>query len=270
MTNAYDMQVLSAIGKGTNQVRRALEVANQRVGNNYIGARLNTRSGALVNTLTSVKTGQVNADRYIKMYQKPKIRAAFSFAIDGSDSMNYRSGTQAGSYWKECISLLHALHTSCQNIGVDSTSALVMYTYGQEDVPMASSRYRPVTNIIKGLGERWQKENPSKLRQKRCNGGTSIICYGESALDMIAQSDATHRIAFFLTDGEDYEKAYMESMRLQAQSQGIKLVGIGLGVSGDRLPNGISGKSALDIAPRMMEHLVKIIKSNKGVQSDDR
>lgn len=269
MSKAYDQQVLTAIGRGTNKVRRALEVANQKVGQNFIGSRLNTRSSALVNTLTSVRTGQVNRDRYNKMWQKPKVQAAFSFAIDGSDSMNYRNDSPSGNYWKECISLVHALHTSCQSIGVDSTSALVMYTQGRGDVPMASSRHRPVANIIKPLGGRWDKDNPSKLREKRCSGGTSIICYGETALDLISQSNATHRIAFFLTDGEDYEKAYMESMRLQALSQGVKLVGIGLGVNGDRLPNGISGKSALEIAPRMMDHLHKIISTNNTVESND-
>lgn len=269
MSKAYDTQVLASLGRGTNKVRRALEVANQKVGQNFIGSRLNTRSSALVNTLTSVRTGQVNRDRYNKMWQKPKVKASFSFAIDGSDSMNYRNNSPSGNYWKECISLLHGLHTSCQSIGVESTSALVMYTHGQEDVPMASSRYRPVANIIKPLGGRWDKDNPMKLREKRCHGGTSIICYGETALDLIAQSSATHRIAFFLTDGEDYEKTYMESMRLQALSQGIKLVGIGLGVNGDRLPNGISGKSALEIAPRMMNHLHKIISTDKQVGSND-
>ena len=270
MSNKYDREVLSSINRGTNKVRRALEVANQKVGQNYVGARLNTRSSALVNTLTSVRQGQVNRDRYIKMYQKPKVRASFSFAIDGSDSMNYSTNTRAGTYWKECISLIHGLHTACQGIGIDSSSALVMYTYGDESVPMASSRYKPVTNIIKDLNEKWHKDTPDLLRRKRCSGGTSIVCYAESALDMISQSDATHRIAFFLTDGEDYEKRYLESMRLQAQAKGIKLVGIGLGVRGDRLPNGISGGSALEIAPRMMDHLEKIIKSSSGVQSNDK
>ena len=265
MSNAYDTQVLSALGKGTNKVRRALEVANQSAGQHFLGSRLNTRSSALVNTLTSVRTGQVNRDRYHKMYMKPRVRAAFSFAIDGSDSMNYKNSTPSGNYWKECISLIHALHTSCQSIGVDSTSALVMYTYGRDNVPMASTSYKPVANIIKPLGGPWQKENPHKLRQKRCTGGTSIVCYGETAIDLISQSDATHRIAFFLTDGEDYEKRYMETMRLQAMSKGIKLVGIGLGVQGSDLPNGISGRSALEIAPRMMTHLERVIKSNKGI-----
>ena len=270
MPNKYDNLVLSSINRGTNKVRRALEVANQRVGQNFIGARLNTRSSALVNTLTSVRQGQVNRDRYIKMYQKPQVRAAFAFAVDGSDSMNYRKGCPAGTYWKECISLTHGLHTACQGIGVDSASALVMYTYGDRDVPMASSSYKPVANMIKGFGDKWQRDNPDKLRKKRCNGGTSIICYAETALDLVAQSDATHKIAFFLTDGEDYEKAYLESMRQQALAQGIKLVGIGLGVSGDRLPNGISGQSALEIAPRMMDHLEKIIKSSTGVEANDK
>lgn len=270
MPNQYDTKVLSALGRGTNKVRRALEVANQKAGQNFIGSRLNTRSSALVNTLTSVRTGQVNRDRYLHMYQKPQVRAAFSFAIDGSDSMNYTQRSSSGSYWGECISMIHGLHTSCQSIGVDSTSALVMYTYGREDVPMASSSYKPVANIIKGLGDKWQKDTSDKLRKKRCSGGTSIVCYAETALDMVAKSDATHKIAFFLTDGEDYEKAYLESMRLQALSQGIKLVGIGLGVQGSDLPNGISGRSALDIAPRMMDHLEKIIKSSTGINSNDK
>ncbi len=270
MPNKYDNQVLTSINGGSNKVRRALEVANQKAGMNFVGARLNTRSSALVNTLTSVKTGQVNRDRYHRMWQKPQVKAAFSFAIDGSDSMNYRRNCPSGNYWKECVSLVHALHTTCQGLGVDSASALVMYTYGEKDVPMASSKYRPVANIIKGLNDKWQKEYPGTLRSKRCIGGTSIVCYAETALDMIAQSTATHRIAFFLTDGEDYDKVYLESMRLQAQAQGIKLVGIGLGVQGDQLPNGISGTCALDIAPRMMSHLEKIIKSSVGVESNDK
>ena len=63
MPNQYDTKVLSALGRGTNKVRRALEVANQKAGKSFIGSRLNTRSSALVNTLTSVRTGQVNRDR---------------------------------------------------------------------------------------------------------------------------------------------------------------------------------------------------------------
>lgn len=270
MPNPYDKQIQISINSGVNRVRRALEVANQRVGQTQVGVRLNTTSSALINTVTSVKTGLVNQDRYLTEYQKPKVSAAFSFAIDGSDSMNYNCGVPAGSYWKECVSILNALHTSCQSLGVDSTSGLVMYTYGREDVPMASTNYSPVINLIKGIGERWKKDYPDQLRKKRCNGGTSIVSYGEAAIDMLSNSYATHKIAFFLTDGEDYEKMYMESMRLQALSKGIKLVGIGLGVNGDKLPNGISGSSAMDIAPRMMTHLEKIILSNKGVQSDDQ
>ncbi len=270
MPNRYDQDVLSGINRGKNKVRRSLEVANQRAGQTFIGARLNTRSSALVNTVTSVHTGVLNKDRYNKMWQKPQVRAAFAFACDGSDSMNYRTSTPAGTFWRECISLMHGLHTACQGIGVDSASALVMYTYGDLDVPMASSNYRPVANMIKGFGDKWKRDYPDLLRKKKCNGGTSIICYAETAIDLVSQSDADHRIAFFLTDGEDYEKAYLESMRQQALAQGIKLVGIGLGVSGDRLPNGISGSCALDIAPRMMDHLDRIIKSKTGVEANDK
>jgi hypothetical protein len=261
MSISYDQKVLASVSRGGNRVRRALEVANQNADSSYIGARLNTRSGALVNTIASVYQGNVNKDRYIKMYQKPAIRAAFSFAIDGSDSMNYSSGTPGGNYWKECISLVHALHSSCQNMGIESSSALVMYTYGNVDVPMASTRYKPVANIKKEFKRPWVKENCNKLRKVRCGGGTSIVCYGETALDLVSSSEAEHRIAFFLTDGEDNEKCYLESMRLQALTQGIKLVGVGLGRAGSDLPNGICGQSALEIAPRMMGHLEKVIKS---------
>lgn len=271
MSNKYDRELHLHLNKGRNRVQRALQVANQLVGSNYIGSRLNTSSSAMVNTLTSIKSrGVVHKNTFIQMYQKPEVKAAFSFAIDGSDSMNYNQPhTRSGTYWKECISLLHALHMTCQNIGVETCSSLCMYTYGESDVPMASSRYKPVVNMIKGLNERWTKDLPDRLRKKRCSGGTSIVSYGEAAIDMIAQSNATHRIAFFLTDGQDYEKRYLESMRLQALSQGIKLVGIGLGVEGDSLPNGISGHDAMDIAPRMMSHLEALIKSKTGIESND-
>ena len=43
MPNKYDNKVLATINRGTNKVRRALEVANQKAGQNFIGARLNTR-----------------------------------------------------------------------------------------------------------------------------------------------------------------------------------------------------------------------------------
>ena len=271
MPNPYDNQVCASISKGANRVRRALEVANQKVGSHLIGSKLNTRGGALVNTLVSAHRGQINKDRFIRTYQKPKVRAAFSFAIDGSDSMNYQKRyINSGTYWKECISLIHALHTTCQRIGVESSSSLVMFTHGSADVPMASTSVRPVANMIKDFNNNWQKSYPDKLRNKRCNGGTSLISYAETALDMVSQSDATHRIAFFLTDGECSGKRYLESMRLQALNKGIKLVGIGLGVNADRLPNGISGSSALEIAPRMMTHLEKIILSKTGIDSDDQ
>ena len=77
---------------------------------------------------------------------------------------------------------------------------------------------------------------------------------------MVEEIDADHKVAFFLTDGECGTKRYLESLRLQALEKGIKLVGIGLGVKGDGLPNGMTGRSAADIAPSMMDHLCQLLK----------
>ena len=58
-------------------------------------------------------------------------------------------------------------------------------------------------------------------------GGYKPISYAESAIDILNMDGVTHRIAFFLTDGQCNEKQYLESLRLR-QSKGVTLVGIGL------------------------------------------
>ena len=74
--------------------------------------------------------------------------------------------------------------------------------------------------------------------------------------------DVTHRLAFFLTDGECNEKVYLESLRLQAKAKGVTLVGIGLGVDGRDLPNGIDGYSAEEISVKMVDRIVEVLRAN--------
>jgi hypothetical protein len=262
--NSYDKQCNTKLTRNSNRVRRALEEANRKVGESLVGIRLNTRSKALTNTLIYAQSGRENNDRYIKMYRKPKVEASFSFVIDGSASMGHSERVPAGTYWGECVSLLYALHKTVEKLQIASCSAVCHYqdVPFEELAPLSSTDCFPVLSIIKPLNGKWCDKLPNKLRKKKPSSGwTSLVSYAEGAIDMIKTSPARHRIAFFLTDGNSGDKKFLESIRLQALSKGIKLVGIGLGVSGYDLPNGIWGKNALEIAPKMMEHLEKIIKT---------
>jgi hypothetical protein len=102
------------------------------------------------------------------------------------------------------------------------------------------------------------------MKDMKPTGGTSLICYAETAMDMLADSEERYRVAFFLTDGYCNTLRYLESMRQYAEERGIILVGIGFGrgVYGQGLPNEICGADALEVSRHMMDTLVKVLRKS--------
>jgi hypothetical protein len=259
---SYQSEVSNKAQAGANLVRRELAVQNQAPSPTRAGGRLNTN--VLPRTLISARSGYRNKDRYVHPKRKPSVNCAWSFAIDGSDSMSYRNNTPEGNYWKECVALLHALHSSSQKIGVHSQSALVFFegSWNTECAVGSSTNVRPVAKVIKAFHEPWKESYCEPLKRVKMGGGTSLVSYAEVAIDMVRQSNAKKKVAFFLTDGDSRDKVYLESLRRQALWEGITLVGIGLGTSGNRLPNGVTARNAIELAPLLMSHILSVLKGN--------
>lgn len=261
MTQRKTKELMATMNKNANKLRRELEVQNLAEGTHYMGTQLNR--SALVKGVVQAKVHMQPRDLYHKVYRDPDVNAAFSFAIDSSSSMHWNYTPDGTDYWKECHYLLDALHLTLERIGIKTASASAGYSGGYYETKAAgaSTPVTPVAKVYKEFHERWTPSSYKKFTLK-ANGGTCVISWAEVAWQLARESDAQYRMAFFLTDGEDNSaRPYLESMRVQALSEGIILVGIGLGLSGVGLPNGISGRNAEQISAHMLEHLYKIIKA---------
>lgn len=258
----YAKSVTSACLTGINTLRQAMEVANRQRAPRPTGVRLNR--GVFSQTIASAKMGTVNRNRYITDYAKPKVNFAWSFALDGSASMTFsESEMEMGHAWGECVAILHVLHTVSQRLGGKSASALVHYEGSSEDAPIgASLNVTPIASVIKGESDFWKPDYPARLKRVKMGGGTSLVAYAETAIDLVKNIQADWKVAFFLTDGDCSDKKYLESLRLQALAEGIILIGIGIGVSGYGLPNGLNGENASQIAPVMLKHIADTIRSS--------
>ena len=255
----YAKSVASVCLGGINTLRQAMEVANRDQAPRATGVRLNR--SVFSSTIASAKMGTVNRNRYTTDYAKPKVNFAWSGALDGSASMSFGDNTPMGNAWGECVVLLHVLHTVSQRLGGKSASALVHYEGSSEDVPQGSSlAIQPVASVIKGETDFWKQDYPRRLKKVKMGGGTSLVAYAETAIDLVRPMRADWKVAFFLTDGDCSDKKYLESLRLQALAEGIILIGIGIGVSGAGLPNGLNGENASQIAPVMLKHIAETIK----------
>lgn len=258
-----------AIQGGLNKIRRQLEVANQAVGLRPIGVRLNR--SALTRSVVAVNAGYVNKDRYERMYSSPEVSAGFSLVVDMSDSMSYSNniGGSVGNWWNECCLLVDALADGFQRIAVDTAVAGCFYEYNHHTPEGSSTHSSPIIALAKSPHEKWTPDHFKKMKESRPTGGTDLICYAEAALHLARQMDATHKIAFFLTDGQCSTKRFLESLRQQAQAEGIKLVGIGLGLDGSDLPNGVSASSGMEVARKITGHIEKLLKSKTGIEAND-
>lgn len=221
------------------------------------GVTINTKR--LVNGYVGLEKGRIDTKLFTKRKVQNKIKAGFSLASDHSYSL---TGGYWNSYWAEICYLIGGIHSLADRMGIKSVSGLVRFERDYSLEGNYSTPNVPHVSVALDQHTRWKDEYLEQLLSCRPNGGTSLISYAEAAIDMALQlEDVTHRVAFFLTDGDCDEKVYLESLRLQAKSMGVHLVGIGLGVDGTGLPNGIEGRNAVEIAEKMVDCIVEVLKN---------
>jgi len=241
--------------KGSNMVRRALEDYARDKTTYKEGVTFN--QSRMVRGLALAKKGIADKNLYNRRKQVIKVQAGFSFASDHSSSLSWNYSR----YWKEICLLLAGMHDLADKIGVLSTSALVRQRYVNSVRHDCSTSQVPHKIRLLDHNQKWKDSYFQKIHSRKPSGGTSLVCYAESAIQMVREiPNCTHRIAFFLTDGDCAEKIYLESLRQSAAAEGILLVGIGLGIKGEGLPNGISGKSAHEISLKMCHILAQLLK----------
>lgn len=266
MTTKRTKELKIRMGKYGNKLRRMLLEQNSVQGTSVIGVTLNKR--ALVRGYVNSFTGVPTPDLMVKSYADPEVNACFTFAIDSSSSMNWNYAANRESMHKEAHALCDALLLTLGNLGFETAAAGAGMNYDSDSPEGCSTRCTPVAYIYKERHERWTTKSAKERFPKDSNGGTCVVSWAEVAWQLAKESSATYKFAFFLTDGEDDNaKQYMESMRRQALADGVILIGIGFGVQGEGLPNGISSKDTDKIADAILEHICKVIKGGKeGVE----
>jgi len=241
--------------KGSNQVRRALEDYARDHTTYKEGVTFN--NNRMVSGVAKSKRGLIDNKLYNTRKNVIKVQAGFSFASDHSSSLNWHGD------WGQICKLIGGLHDLSDKLNIKSQSALVRFDYDW-DIEGCSSRAIPHMVRLLDHNQKWKDSYLPQIKNIRPKGGTSLISYAEAALRLAREiPDCTHRVAFFLTDGECSEKVYLESLRQSAAAEGIHLVGIGLGVKGKGLPNGIDGRSAEEISLKMCKILTEVIKGKK-------
>lgn len=242
--------------RGSNQLRRILQEEELKKVKSIRGSLLN--GNRLSEGYSLMEAGLEDPYLFKVSKNQPVVKAAFSFACDHSDSLNW-SGTPI-SYWTQLVYLLGGLHKMAHRAGIEASSCLVRQRYDWKLDSSSTSAVPTIHRVLNG-GEPWKDRYYKTLLKYKPNGGTSTICYAESALKLASELDSKIKVAFFLTDGDCYEKEYLESLRQQAEAKGIHLVGIGLGVKSKGLPNGISGRDAVEVSQQVISTLVKVIKT---------
>lgn len=240
-----------------NKLRRVLEDLDRE--NEYWreGVTLNRRR--LAQGYVGLEKGRIDHKLFTKRRIVTKMSAGFALACDHSSSL--RGGFYT-SPWAEICYLLGGIHSLADSLGIKSSSGIVRFSSTYVD-SQASSCWRPNVAVAVDNHMHWKDAYLKHLLSYKPHGGTSLIAYAESAIDMALKMEGvTHRIAFFLTDGECKERVYLESLRLQAKARGVTLVGIGFGMSGRGLPNGISGYSAEEISIKMTDRIVEVLRAN--------
>lgn len=242
--------------KTKNKLRRALEDIDRS--NQYWreGVTLNRRR--IAQGYVGLEKGHLDHRLFTKRRIEKKVKAGFALASDHSTSLN---GGRHTSCWAEICYLLGGIHSLADSLGIKSSSGIVRFNHVYSN-NSASSPNCPHVSVAVDESMHWKDAYLEPLLSYKPRGGTSLISYAVSAIDMaLRMDDVTHRIAFFLTDGQCREKQYLESLRLQALGEGVTLVGIGLGVDGRGLPNGIEGNSAEEISVKMVDRIVEVLRA---------
>lgn len=241
----------------SNRIRRIFEDEKRKSAYHRTGVQINSKR--LVNGVIQFERGIPDRKLYTSKRYQTEIMAGFSFATDHSGSLGYG----ANSEWAQICLLIGSMHKLADKLGIKSQSGLVRYRSGCALNVGATNRDVPVVTRALPLDMPWKDDYLEPIYSSRPGGGTSLTAYATAAIEMALEiPDCTHRIAFFLTDGDSSDRIYLESLRQQALSKGVVLIGIGIG-QGSRvknLPNAISGQSALEIASKMCEKIAEHIK----------
>ena len=116
--------------------------------------------------------------------------------------------------------------------------------------------------LIKDLEQKaWDDEYARNLTFLSPNDGTDVSHYARASIYMLENVQAMHKVAFFLTDGEDNRfDRYNSSLNQLADSMGITLVGIAFSQQTRlNLPNGIVCTDTKELGDQVFKHLEKII-----------
>lgn len=243
--------------RGANILRKLFMTQALSKGHRVEGNSLNGM--ALTRSFVSARACRDNTDRYISEVRKPKTRCAFSFAIDFSGSMNGSPTRKADSFleysssWERVIGTIHAITHVADTIGIKSKVGFVQFESNEFEI-----------GVLKDFEQKaWTDDYAQKVSNLSAYSGTDIRFYARASIYMLENIEAEHKIAFFLTDGDDWQfPDYAYSLNELAKSKGITLVGIAFTTKKDvdHLPNGVSCTDTKELGDIIFKHLEKVLR----------
>ena len=243
--------------RGANILRKLFMTQAMSKGVKIEGNSLNGM--ALTRSFISARSCRENNDRYITQVRKPKTRCAFSFAMDFSGSMTSRPTKKDDTFlgnsssWERVIGSIHAITNVAESIGIKSKIGFVQFDSREFEI-----------GILKDFEQKaWSDEYAQQITRLSPFSGTDISFYARASIYMLENIEADHKIAFFLTDGEDWQfEQYAYSLNELAKSKNITLVGIAFTQNPkvDHLPNGVFCTDTKQLGDIIFKHLEKTLK----------
>jgi len=245
--------------RGSNILRKLFMTQASAKGVRVEGHSLN--GNALVRSFVSARACRDNTDRYKTDVRKPQSRCAFSFAIDFSGSMNASATRKKDSFlgqassWERVIATIHGMTNVADSIGIKSKVGFVQFQDNKEFM----------VNVIKDFEQKaWSDDQASSVSNFHCNDGTDISLYARASIFMLENVQAEHKVAFFLTDGMDWDfRLYSQSINELAKAKGIKLVGIAFADARTdvrHFPNGVACTDVEELGKIIYKHLESIMR----------
>lgn len=265
-------QARKGINPRANLLRRALIEARGSKGEARKGATL-AGGRHLLNTYTSARRSEVNNDRYKRREIKPSVSAEVSILLDISGSMEDRRDGRRGNatIMEEAMGASIAMSELLAKLKVPhSLFGCDVEHYDQagwRDHPTEGATH-PYRGVLYPFTDKRGLAYAGEQLMRFCpRGGTYIASYAEEAVRALEGSRATHKLAVYMTDGACNSVAYLPSLALMAEAQGITLVGVVMGHASmaseaSKHPNGVFCPTASEFGSVVVKHLTDLVKKS--------
>ena len=259
-------EIKKLVNRDVYKLRKAIQAFNGADGTSFKGSSLNPNQ--LSNTFIAVKNNRDNPNRMRNFTINPKESMAVSFAIDNSGSMSRpltKSNEKPYTYtnFTEVCYAMDAMIRAFDMLKIKSEASLVCF----ETRTVADTRHI-ISHAVrfKKPSDRWNDDMLIGLMKNDVWTGTCVDSYANVAIESVKRMNATHKVAFLLTDYSDGERIHEIAHEAKALHN-INLVCIGVAPSRTQLryyeqnlPNCVVGIHADKICRKVIPKIIEVLK----------